>query len=769
MNIVDIAYSRRDYRKISVIYSSDKGNYSEEKEFGLPFLLVKSTISKSDLEKIRYEYRGESKTPESVKEIMKILRGEPVDMFKVCTSIPIEIPALKRKLLDQGLEVFEADIPYLFRVGLDNKLNYYEKVMPKILAFDIETDCSGNFPDAEKDSIISISYYGDGLRKVTTYRDFKTEGDYIHIVKNESEMLKDFCKTINNSGVDVITGYNSDGFDLPFIKTRAKLLNVKLELGPLKSGIKLERAGRRGNSARIPGLTHFDSYIFVRNILSSNLKTNSLKLDDVAHELTGHKKEEQLGAFVSELWKEGSDKNLNRIMRYNLHDSRITWKLAEKMMPIAIQFVRIVGIPLFDVSRMRYGRLVEQYIIKNSIDENRIIENKPSESEISIRMKTKIMGAFVYQPIPGVYKNIRVFDFRSLYPSIIIAHNIDPYTLSEDGENEINLPHKTVYFKNKGGFIPDLLRNLLEKRSEIKSKLKNVDSDSEMGKELDAQSYAIKILANSFYGYLGFYGARWYSIDCAAAVTAMGRKYIDQVMKTAIKYDIKVIYGDTDSVFLIDSPNINAFEQEVNASLPNPMELEDEGIYVSGIFLEKKGSDAGAKKRYALLDKNGKIIVKGLESRRGDWSKIAKNAQLDVLNTVLLEGSGEGALNIVQKIIKNIRDKKFDIDDLILSNKLSRNLEDYVAIGPQVAAGRLMAERGEDVGPGTIVKYIITEGNSKLVRDRVKLSDTVSIDEIDEDYYINKQVIGATYKILELFGYTEDQIRGLNTELDQWL
>ena len=244
------------------------------------------------------------------------------------------------------------------------------------------------------------------------------------------------------------------------------------------------------------------------------------------------------------------------------------------------------------------------------------------------------------------------------------------------------------------------------------NKLKNVDSDSEMGKELDAQSYAIKILANSFYGYLGFYGARWYSIDCAAAVTAMGRKYIDQVMKTAIKYDIKVIYGDTDSVFLIDSPNINAFEQEVNASLPNPMELEDEGIYVSGIFLEKKGSDAGAKKRYALLDKNGKIIVKGLESRRGDWSKIAKNAQLDVLNTVLLEGSGEGALNIVQKIIKNIRDKKIDIDDLILSNKLSRNLEDYVAIGPQVAAGRLMAERGEDVGPGTIVKYIITEGSN---------------------------------------------------------
>lgn len=769
MNVVDIAYSRGNSRKISVIYSSNKGNYVEEKEFELPFLLVKSDISKSDLEQIHYEYRGELKNPESVKEVVKVLRGKTVDMFKVYTSIPLEIPALKRKLFDQGLEVFEADIPYLFRVGLDNKLNYYKKIMPKILAFDIETDCSGNFPDAEKDSIISISYYAEGLRKVTTYRDFKTDGDYIHIVKNESEMLKDFCKTINDSGVDVITGYNSDGFDLPFIKTRAELLNVKLEIGPIKSGIKLERAGRRGHSARIPGLTHFDSYIFVRNILSSNLKTNSLKLNDVANELIGHKKEEQLGAFVSELWKDGGDENLNRIMKYNLHDSRITWKIAEKLMPIAIQFVRIVGIPLFDVSRMRYGRLVEQYIIKNSVDENRVIENKPSDSEISDRIRTKVMGAFVYQPIPGVYKNIRVFDFRSLYPSIIIAHNIDPYTLSKDGENKINLPHKTVYFKNKGGFIPNLLKNLLEKRSSIKLKLKNADIDLELSKELDAQSYAIKILANSFYGYLGFYGARWYSIDCAAAVTAMGRKYIDQVIKTAEIHNIKVIYGDTDSVFLIDSPNINAFEKEVGDSLPEPMELEDEGSYISGIFLEKKGSAAGAKKRYALLDKKGKIIVKGLESRRGDWSKLAKNVQLDVLNNVLSEGSGEGALNIVQKIIKDIRRKKVDIGDLILSNKLTRNLDDYVAIGPQVAAGKLMAARGEDVGPGTIVNYIITEGNSKLVRDRVKLSDTVSIDEIDENYYIDKQVIGATYKILELFGYNEDQIKGLNSGLDQWL
>lgn len=769
MNIVDIAYSKGNSRKISIVCNSNSGNYVKEQEFELPFLLVKPPVDKASLEKIIYDYRGDSRKVVKVKEVKKVFRGEEISMFKVYTTVPIEIPALKRKLLEQDLEVFEADIPYLFRVGLDNNLNYYEHFMPKVLAFDIETECSGSFPNANDDKIISISYYAEGLRKVTTYRDFKNKPNYVTVVGNEAELLADFAKTINESGVDVITGYNSDKFDLPFIKTRSDKLKVRLELGPLQSEIKLVRAGRSGHSAKISGLTHFDSYIFVRNILSSNLKTNSLKLDNVAHELIGHRKEEPIGAFVSELWKEGSDENLSRIMRYNLHDSRITWKLAEKMMPIAIQFVRIVGIPLFDVSRMRYGRLVEQYIIKNSIDGNRVIENKPSEREISGRMRTKVMGAFVYQPTPGVYKNVRVFDFRSLYPSIIIAHNIDPYTLSDTGETKIELPHKTVYFKKSGGFIPELLKDLLEKRGKIKSELKNVDSDSERGKELDAQSYAIKILANSFYGYLGFYGARWYSIDCAAAITAMGRKYIEGLIKTAEKHDIDVIYGDTDSVFLLDSDKISEFEKEVNDYLPDPMELEDEGSYTSGIFLEKKGSDAGAKKRYALLDKEGKITVKGLESRRGDWSKLAKTAQLEVLKSVLSDGNGEGALSIVQNIISNIRERKITIDELVLSNKLTRNLSDYVAIGPQVAAGKLMEAKGAIVGPGTIVKYIISAGDSKLVRDRVKLSEDADIKDIDEKYYIEKQVIGATYKILELFGYTEEQVKNLSKGLDQWL
>jgi DNA polymerase Pol2 len=420
---------------------------------------------------------------------------------------------------------------------------------------------------------------------------------------------------------------------------------------------------------------------------------------------------------------------------------------------------------------MRYGRLVEQFIIKSAIEQNRIIENRPSTDEILRRRATKIEGAFVYQPTPGVYKNIRVFDFRSLYPTILIAHNIDKYTMKSEGseDEKINLPDKAVFFdKSKQGFLPELIERIITRRFKVKDELKKHEKDSDEYRTLDAESYGLKILANSFYGYLAFFGARWYSLDCASSITAMGRKYIHNTIDLAEKHNIKVIYGDTDSVFLIDSDSMDKFKTEANKLLPHPMELEEEGLYKSGVFLEKKGSGAGAKKRYALLDQNDNLIIKGLEARRGDWSKLAQKAQVEILKIILTEVDGKPALEKIQKIIADIRNKYIDIEDLIITNRLTKQIHEYKTKGPQVAAGELLAQTGIKVGAGTIVKYVITKGSSKRIRDRVKLPEQTNLDEIDEDYYINNQLIGATYKILELFGYSKEQIKNLNTGLDQW-
>jgi len=776
MTVIDIVYSEDGQRHLTLVKSKNGKKYIEAIETSEPYFLVLPVNleqAKKDILNLNYEFKEKMTKVQNVELVTKNFQNKNIEFLKVTVKFPREVPVIREKIkeFESVSEVFEADIPYVFRSILDNKIKLYENFNPKILAFDIETTSDGNFPDPLTDKIVSISYYSKNFEKVTITRDFKKEHDYIKSVASEKELLKDFKETINKFEPDILTGYNSDSFDMWFIKERATINKIKLKLKPFDEEPFYTRGARNAKPVKINGITHLDVYIFIRNVLAPRLKTNSLSLDNVAEEMLGQKKL-KLGVLPHEAWLDDSDGNMNKFSEYNLLDSKLTYLLAEKILPIALQFSRFTGLPLFDVTRMRYGRIVEQFIIKSAIEQGRVIENRPSNDEIIKRRATQTEGAFVYQPTPGVYKNIRVFDFRSLYPTILIAHNIDKYTIKSKGTDEerINLPDKAVFFdKSKQGFLPELIERIITRRFKVKAELKKCEKDSDEYKTLDAESYGLKILANSFYGYLAFFGARWYSLDCARSITAMGRKYIHDTIDLAEKHNIKVIYGDTDSVFLIDSKSIDKFKEEANKLLPNPMELEEEGLFKAGVFLEKKSSGAGAKKRYALLDQNDNLIVKGLESRRGDWSKLAQKAQVETLNKILTEVDGKSALERVQNIISDIRNGKIDIEDLIITKKLTKQLHEYKARGPQVAAGELLAQTGIKVGVGTIVKYVVTKGSSKRIRDRVKLPEQTKIEEIDEEYYINNQVIGATYKILELFGYSEEQIKNLNTDLNNWL
>ena len=776
MTVIDIVYSEDSQRHLTLVKSENGKKHIEVIKTSEPYFLVLPVNleqAKKDILNLNYEFKEKMTKVQNVELVTKNFQNKNIEFLKVTVKFPREVPVIREKIkeFESVSEVFEADIPYVFRSILDNKIKLYENFNPKILAFDIETTSDGNFPDPLTDKIVSISYYSKNFEKVTIIRDFKKEHDYIKSVASEKGLLKDFQETINKFEPDIITGYNSDRFDMWFIKERASKNKMKLNLKPFDEEPFYTRGARNAKPVKINGITHLDVYIFIRNVLAPRLKTNSLSLDNVAEEMLGQKKLE-LGVLPHEAWLDASDENMNKFSEYNLLDSKLTYLLAEKILPIALQFSRFTGLPLFDVTRMRYGRIVEQFIIKSAIEQGRVIENRPSNDEIIKRRATQAEGAFVYQPTPGVYKNIRVFDFRSLYPTILIAHNIDKYTIKSEGTDEerINLPDKAVFFdKSKQGFLPELIERIITRRFKVKAELKECEKDSDEYKTLDAESYGLKILANSFYGYLAFFGARWYSLDCARSITAMGRKYIHDTIDLAEKHNIKVIYGDTDSVFLIDSKSIDKFKEEANKLLPNPMELEEEGLFKAGVFLEKKSSGAGAKKRYALLDQNDNLIVKGLESRRGDWSKLAQKAQVETLNKILTEVDGKPALERVQNIISDIRNGKIDIEDLIITKKLTKQLHEYKARGPQVAAGELLAQTGIKVGVGTIVKYVVTKGSSKRIRDRVKLPEQTKIEEIDEEYYINNQVIGATYKILELFGYSEEQIKNLNTDLDNWL
>ncbi|UCD07447.1 MAG: hypothetical protein JSW41_00480 [Candidatus Aenigmatarchaeota archaeon] len=276
-------------------------------------------------------------------------------------------------------------------------------------------------------------------------------------------------------------------------------------------------------------------------------------------------------------------------------------------------------------------------------------------------------------------------------------------------------------------------------------------------KDFDNRQYALKVLTNAIYGYYAFAGSRWYSRVCAESITAWGRFYIKKVISMAERMKYMVIYGDTDSLFLKVRSKKRAtdFLKRVNRSLPGIMELDFRDLYRSGIFVLGK-TGVAAKKRYALIDFDGKITIRGFEKVRRDWAKIAKDTQENVLLAVLKDKSPKKAVKIVKKTIDDIQRNRVDMDDLIIYSQVTRPLSKYEQIGPHVVAARKARERGRVIKEGSTISFVITRGSGSISTRAEPAEDAKNY---DPDYYIYHQVIPAALRILSGLGYTEENFK----------
>jgi DNA polymerase elongation subunit (family B) len=218
-----------------------------------------------------------------------------------------------------------------------------------------------------------------------------------------------------------------------------------------------------------------------------------------------------------------------------------------------------------------------------------------------------------------------------------------------------------------------------------------------------------------------------------------------------------VIYGDTDSLFLVVKGEEDAknFLMKANSVLPGVMELDLNGIYKTGLFVPAK-SGVTAKKRYALLSQNGSLVIKGFEKVRRDWSVIAKDTQESVLRFVLKDKSPGMAAEAVRKSISRLEKGQAKMEELVIYTKLTRPLSEYEQIGPHVAAARKMEKAGIAVGEGTNIAYVITKGEGSI-SDRAEPAEAAH--DYDPEYYVNNQVIPAALRVLSIFGYDEESIR----------
>jgi len=740
---------------------------------------------------IKVEHKDREAAVTKAEPITKRHLGKLIKLAKIYVKLPTDVPIIRDVIKEWDVieNIYEYDIPFTKRYLIDKQIiplttvevegelvNIKSKVPvfkankikqfssdsiknPKILAFDIETySPAGKRFVPEENPILMVAFYGENYKKVITWKKIKTNLDYIEFVDGELELINKIKEIIETQKPDILTGYFSDGFDFPYIITRARKYNIKLDLGLDYSEIKFKKG--KTESIQITGIIHLDVFKFIAKIMGRSLDTESYSLDKVSKELLGEQKDEVNIDNLSEAW-DNNLPSLENFCKYNLQDANLTFQLCTKILPNIEELVKIIGLTPYEINRMGFSRLVEWYIMKQVQEFNEIAPNRPHYDEIGERRQQTYQGAFVFEPIPGLYKDIAVFDFRSLYPTIISSHNICLSTLNcdccKDNPDFAPTKEKEYWFcKKMKGFLPIIIGDLISRRARIKEIMKEKEDIL-----LKARSESLKLLANSFYGYLGFFGARWYCIECARSVTAYGRYYITKVIDDAQNQGFKVIYSDTDSVFLAlegkTEKEASNFVEKINKTLPGIMELEYENFYPAGIFVSAKEGAYGAKKKYALLNKQGTLKITGFETVRRNWSFIAKEVQEKVLNIILKEKDLPKAVKYVKKVFIDLRNKTIPNEKLLIHTQLKKEIKEYTAIGPHVTVAKRLREKGEDVGPGSIIKFIITEGPG-IIRDKAKLPDETKQGEYDAEYYIKNQITPSVEKIFEVLGYTKENL-----------
>jgi DNA polymerase, archaea type len=691
----------------------------------------------------------------------------------------------------------------------------------RFMSFDIEClPDHGAMPKAEVSPVILIS--------MAFQPEYQGQKDLVLVGKNidcirsdtrscrdEYDLLAQFASIIRDYNPDILAGYNSNEFDFPYLQERAKQRHVE------------SRVGRDGNSwyvrkivnrtdVSITGRVVVDLLPIIRS--SYSLKQYTLR--NAAAELLKMEKYDVDPKEIEALWAESGDgEGLKRFISYSRRDAVLALHmlLDLRLMDKYIAMSRASGSLLQDVVNGGQSGMVENLLLRRFRARSRVVPPKPNVDVSDERYieNVDLKGGAVLVPEKGLVEDVVILDYKSLYPTIMMAHNLCYSTVvlrdSPGIDQVITAPSggKFVSTEISPGIMPGVLKELLDQRTETKKQMKKAGDEER--RFLDAKQYAMKILLNSFYGYSGYARARLYSLALANAVTSFGRenilrtkKIIDEIGsvyvidrevvfkddltfgKAAAKgFDLAVVYGDTDSVFVRLSPagpgggpvSLQDAEligkkiaETVTSSLPSPMELVFEAFARRGIFL--------AKKRYALwvFEQVGdvwkdRIKVRGMETVRRDWCGLTSKTLKTCLELVLKEGKVDEAVDHVRSVVVRLQSLDLSLDpgileELTLTRRYTKSTGSYKNKQPHIQLVEKIRERGGQVpSVGDRVPFVIIKGkssrkNKALFVDRAE--DPAFVLEnnmpLDTDYYVEKQILPPVLRIFESFGVTKDRL-----------
>ncbi len=694
-------------------------------------------------------------------------RIENGKLVKVDIEIPQEVKNFICKIygndeymlneVHKWLPLFQAPIPHIKRVAIDIEVfTPKENKIPK--------------PEEAIYEIISISLAGsDGLRRVLVLRrpdlEFtreqleKLRDDEVEIMffDSEYELLREFFKI--TCQYPLVVTFNGDNFDLKYIYNRALKLGFKKEEIPIIS--------KRDEMAIALGV-HIDLYKFF------NIK--AIETYAFGGKYRGAEKTlDTIASALIKMRKITRDKPISEmdyaeLINYNFRDAFLTLYLTmydnELVMKLIVLLARISKLPLDDITRSQVSAWIKNMMYFEHrrrgwlIPEKEDIINAKGEATTKAIIKgKKYLGAIVVDPVPGIFPNVYVIDFASLYPSIIKKWNLSYETVKCPDESQKNnrpvpdLPHWVCY--NRRGLTSTIIGILRDMRVYVYKKLAKSTSNPALRQFYDVVQSALKVFINASYGVFGAETFQLYCPPVAELVTALGRFAMSMTLIKTIELGLVPLYGDTDSLF-IWSPD--------EGKLKELIEWVEEtlGIDIDVDKVYKLVAMSGRKKNYIGILPDGSLDIKGMVGKKRntpDFVKEAFNDVLKIISTMEKIGNVEEKLEEIRRKVKEyydmLRRREIPLNKLAIRMSLNKPLEQYTKNKPQhVKAALQLKQLGINVGPGDIVHFVKTR-----TKDGVKPVQLARIDEVDIDKYI-EYLKTSLEQVLDALGISFDEVLG---------
>ncbi|HEY5647613.1 MAG TPA: DNA polymerase II, partial [Pseudomonadales bacterium] len=547
-------------------------------------------------------------------------------------------------------------------------------------------------------------------------------------------------------------------FDLSVLARVAARVHHPFALGRGAGALRIRAAeGYFGSGhASIPGRLVLDGMDLVRGAF---LRFDDMSLDAVSREVLGEGK-----ALDGEVHDRADEilaryrEDLDAFALYARTDARLALDIVNRLnlVDLAVARSQLTGMT---PDRVSASIASFDFLYLGELEKRGVVA--PSVGSSDSRVHVAQAGGHVFEPVTGMHDNVWVFDFKSLYPSLMRTFNIDPlgYVPAAEHDKVANAIELTssARFRREPAILPGLLDVLFPRREAAK-------------KAGDAvASQAIKILMNSFYGVLGTPACRFHNPDIANAITGQGRHFLQWTRSWFESRGYPVLYGDTDSLFVgsaMSDPDAalgrgatlagevtRAVAEYIDErwSVSSRMELEFEKLYVKLFLPSVRHGAGGARKRYAGLRAGSApedVEFVGMEVVRRDWTDLAKIVQRELYARLF---SGEPVDAYLAQVVRQVRSGAMD-DHLVYRKGLRKSLDSYTASTPPhvAAARRLVEETGAQ--PPRVIAYRMTVSGPEPVATQVH--------EVDREHYVEKQVRPVAEPVLAALGLEFERVIG---------